>query len=459
MQNTNSVRTSTHNPTAVRIAKVARIIFLGLLAYAPLHIFLSTVTGANLGGLAFFKIAKDIVALFGFCLILSISFPQAWFKKFVFSPLAILIALYVGHTLLLSLFRDTDLDAEVLAITYNLRFLVFFTFGWLLNYWFPATDLLRTAVKTVLWSAAAVVGFGLLQYWILPNNALTHLGFTKANGVFPAFFIDDKPNLERVMSTVRDPNSLGSYLIIISTLLGSLLLTVRKQKRLFFGGALLATVLCLLLTFSRSALLGLAVSALVLLTLLGRQKITLPKQTLRRAILVGVMGGILLVGGLFVARDSYFVQNVIFHADESTVQEDPNQLRLRFYKESLDTIAESPSGLGPGTAGLASIKNNVQGTKLNENYYFQIATEVGVVGLGLFLAIVGLVGWQLYRAARSNLYALALFASLIGLCLTNFLVHIWSNEAVAYTWWGLAGLAYVGAMVKQSAPIKIKPKK
>jgi hypothetical protein len=136
--------------------------------------------------------------------------------------------------------------------------------------------------------------------------------------------------------------------------------------------------------------------------------------------------------------DSYFVQNVIFHADKNTVLEDPNELRTRFWKESVQDIATEPEGSGPGTAGLVSIRNDIQGVELNENYYLQIASEVGIIGIMLFLAILGTVAHRLHMIKTP--LAAAILASFAGLVLTNFLVHIWSNEAVAYTWWGLAGI-------------------
>lgn len=219
---------------------ISRIIFVGLLAYAPLHIFISTTIGANLGGLALLKILKDVVALFGFCLVLGASLRQAWFKPWLKRPVVLLIAGYGLLTVLLAIARPTDQDAELLGVTYNLRFLIFFLYGWLLTQRLSAKELIHTCVKAVLWSAGVVVAFGLIQYWLLPSDALTRLGFTRANGVFPAFFIDNKPNLERVMSTVRDPNSLGSYLIIISALLAANLASVKKQKRMFWAGLLLA---------------------------------------------------------------------------------------------------------------------------------------------------------------------------------------------------------------------------
>jgi O-antigen ligase len=176
---------------------------------------------------------------------------------------------------------------------------------------------------------------------------------------------------------------------------------------------------------------------------------TLVRQHKKLIIVAGVVL-LVLAGAAVSAKDTYFVQNVIFHADESTVLEDPNELRVRFWSESWQSAVTDPLGHGPGTAGLASIRNDVQGTVLNENYYLQILYEVGFVGLLLLLAIIGVVGLLLYNTFRheKNTVALGVLAALAGLLVTNFLVHIWSNEAVAYTFWALAGL-YVVAVKKK----------
>lgn len=429
-----------------RLIQVSQYIFLGLLAYMPLHIFLSTLIGANIGGLDFLKAAKDPIALFGFCLVFFKSVNQPWFGKWLRDKLTITILIYALLTVILAIVKSTDLDAEILGLVYNLRFPMFFLYGWLLTMWLPAKTLAKQATSVVLISGFLVTMFGIFQYLLLPNDALTHLGFTKANGVFPAFFIDNKPDLERVMSTFRDPNSLGSYLIIIISLIGAKLLSAKRNQKLFWAGYGLAAGLCLFLTFSRSALLGLVVAGTTAVLLAGpklaRHRLFKP-ATLGLATLV-----ILLAGGLLVARNTYVVKNVIFHADQSTVLEDPNQLRAKFAKQSVKDIANHPLGQGPGTAGLASIKND-QATKLNEDYYLQIGTEVGLLGLVLFAAILILTVLKLWPG-RSDLITVALLASFAGLAVTNLLVHIWSNEAVAYTWWGLAGVYAISTKQSKS---------
>ncbi len=416
-------------------------IFYGLLTYMPLHIFLSTWLGTSFGVLEAAKIAKDVVLVIGFLFAFCTNIREPWFKTFLRDRLVWLIAAYALLTIGLALIKPTDTDAEILGVVYNLRFLLFFLYGLLLMRLFDAKHIQTVAIKIVLSVSLIVVVFGIVQYVALPNDALKHVGYARENGVLATFFIDNKPDLERVMSTIRDPNSLGSYLIIIGPLLAAIWLK-RKNRRVGLAAFGLATVICLVLTFSRSAWLGfvLAAASFAALGDQFRHLVTKHKQAVITSVVILVL---VALGGFLLFRNTYFVQNTVLHADKSTKLEDPNQLRVRFFRESIKEISAHPLGGGPGTAGLASIRNQVQGTHLNENYYLQIASEVGIAGLLLFVAIIGLVGRRLWHLHRANPYVTALLASFIGLGLTNFLVHIWSNEAVAYTWWGLAGICLI----------------
>ncbi len=428
--------------TPNKLQRASLYIFYGLLAYMPLHILISTFVGVNLHILEAMKMFKDAVLVFGFCLILFPSIRQTWFKGWLKNKLIWVIGAYVALTVLLALIRPTDQDAELLGVVYNTRFLMFFLYGWLLALTFPVRQIRSTAIKVVMGVGLFVVLFGIFQYVLLPNNALTHLGYSRQNGVLPAFFIDDKPNLERVMSTLRDPNSLGSHLIIIGSLVAAAFFTEKSSRKrwVLYG---LATLLCLWFTFSRSAWLGFMLAGAVFTLLLLKSKVKVSKKHLKIVLGSLLVGLLVVLVGAYAARDTYFVQNVVIHADKSTKQADPNELRIQFWRESVKKVIDNPAGAGPGTAGLASIRNNIQGTQLNENYYLQVADEVGVVGLLLFIAIAGAVSVRLYATNPNDAFVWALLASFAGLALTNFLVHIWSNEAVAYTWWGLAGLYVV----------------
>lgn len=428
-----------------RLKTIALYTFIGLLAYMPLHIFLSTWFGTSFNILEATKILKDIVLVVGFACAFGASIGTSWLVPLFRRKIVLLIAAFATLTILLALLKPTDGDAEILGVVYNLRFFLIFIYALLLGNLFDLHLIRRYAVKAVVIVGVFVALIGVIQYIVLPDTILEHFGYSRANGVLPAFFIDDKPDLERVMATLRDPNSFGSYLILIGSLLAALWLKVRNRDlKIMFSGAGLMVGLSLLFTFSRSAWMGAIVATGVfgIVYVLRNQSVIKTVQAQRKWFLVAFVAVLVLAGGMFAAKDSYFVQNVIFHADEATVLEDPNELRLRFWSESIQSAIEQPLGYGPGTAGLASIRNNVQGTILNENYYLQILHEVGIIGLLLFLAIIAATAWLLYGTfiKSDNLIALALLAALAGLAVTNFLVHIWSSEAVAYTFWALAGL-------------------
>ncbi len=437
-----------------RATRLSLWIFVGLLAYAPLHILLSTWFGSAFGVLPLAKVAKDIVMVWGAGIALGAYLTKYGTRTAYKDRLLQLIALYALLTVILALARPTDQEAEIVGIVFNLRFLVFFVYGLLLTKLVDIRGLRQKSLVAVLASALIVLVFGVLQYTTLPNNALTHAGYSRQNGVLPAFFIDDKPDLERIMSTQRDPNSFGSYVLIIIGLAGALWAR-GKRFRSLSRGFLLLSALCLWFSFSRSAWIGGLLTAVVLVLLQPNHRARL-KAHKKQLLGAGIVVMIVAITGLVAARNTYLVQNVILHADSSTVLEDPNQLRLRFFRESVEEIGGNPLGSGPGTAGLASIRNTIQGVQLNENYYLQIAAEIGVVGLVLFLSILGMLAWRLWQRATSDWLAIGLLASMIGLLFTNALVHIWSTEAVAYTWWGLAALAMPGSWHVAPKPAILK---
>ncbi len=430
------------------VIKFSEYLFIGLLAYMPLHIFFSTWLGTTFGLLSFMKGAKDVVLIIGFLPLFALSVRQKWFKLLLRKPIIWLIIVYGLLTVLLALVKPTDQGAEALGVVYNLRFLVFFIYALLLGNMVDWRELRKKSLIAVFASAFLVLVVGFLQYTVLPHNLLSHFGYQRANGVLPAFFIDDKPDLLRIASTLRDPNSLGSYLIIIGSLSLALLFK-RKPHRNIAIGFLALSMLCIWFTFSRSAFLGFGLSAVIII-IMGIKGGLVQTKWFKGIVVAGVITCILLMGSLFVFRNTYVVQNVVLHADQSTTLKDPNELRLMFWRQSVDSIAEQPLGRGPGTAGIVSIRNKQQG-QLNENYYLQIGEEVGLIGLALFIGILVLVGKDLLDLVDTDWAALGLFAAFVGLAVTNFLEHIWSNEAVAYTWWGLAGII-VSTMVVVKKP-------
>ena len=340
----------------------AALVFLALIAYLPFHIFLSTVIGVNVGGLEFLKASKDIAVFLIVLLTLPyVIYNWAEIKKNVLKDqITILIIIYITMSFVYFIVNHNDFDSSILGLIYNTRFLIIFVFAGILTRSNPGTVNSKIITRIIIVSSLIVAILGMLQYFILPKDILAQLGYSMKNGALPSFYIDDKPDFFRIMSTMRDPNTLGSYLLIpISLMAAKLLLEYRKKSHKKLGllaGMLIIEIFALALAFSRSAVVGLIVSVFVLTTIVFEKAI---RTNAKKITILGIsFMAIFTIAGSFVAQsNSRQIQNIIFHADEQTVLRDPNELRIDFLKRSVVKIYQEPLGSGLGTAGLASMKN------------------------------------------------------------------------------------------------------
>lgn len=312
----------------------------------------------------------------------------------------------------------------------DLRFLLFFLITW-------AVSLRLSRMRShwqwiVLWPAAIVVIFGVLQALILPHNFLSHFGYGSAT-IAPFETINHNNNYIRVMSTLRGANPLGAYLILPVSMLSVLLFSKKLERRQL--ALLVVMLICLFFTFSRSAWLGALVSLAVVLVLsLHTRKSRLVATS------VGVAVLLLGAGSLAVLRHNDHFENVVFHTqEETTIKTTSNQGHAAGLRDGFRDIKHQPLGNGLGTAGPASVYNR-DNVRIPENYFLQIGQEAGIVGAILFILINIGVGYLLW-CRRSDLLSRSLFASLIGLTLVNLLSHAWADDSLAYIWWGLAGIA------------------
>ena len=413
-----------------------------LIIYMPLHVFIVQSASLLTGGLDAWKAAKDILIVLLVPLLLVTAYKRNLFKGKYFWLFAVCSAYILIHLLFVLFDSGDDAYSAIVGSVYNSRLLAFLLLGLVVGSSKLGEKYLKWLLTASVLIASAVALFGVMQYF-LPHDILTHVGYALERGVKPMFFIDDKPDLPRVMSTLKDPNSLGAYLILPILLCGyayakksvneKLFIRPFRRGTLFFMSAVMT--LALIMTFSRGAFLALVISVVAILSIvMGEKLLSFVKK--HWLYIIAIL--ILLSSFLYLSRNTYLFQNFVFHADQSTVLEDPNELRISLTKNIVDDIARNPLGHGPGTAGLVSI-NNPQGGVLTENYYLQIAYEVGWLGLALFLAVLSIIGYQLLNMARKDSVALILFASLMGYVFYSLLIHLWSNEAIALQWWLLTG--------------------
>jgi len=416
----------------------------------PFHIFLSQWLSTYTGGLEAWKVAKDIVlflfAMFTICLV--------WLKgegkqNKAFNLLVFATVGYaVMHLLVLAAHPGIYSRSAEIGLIYNMRVPLFAILGFGSVLLLPKF-VFSSVIKVILCISTIVAVLGLLQY-VLPADMLTHFGYGIDRGARAAFYIDNNTSLPiRIMATLREPNALGAYLILPATALVALVMRAKEREpRIKFGSLLAVHLVAIFLTQSRSALLGIVLS--IMLLCWWQYNAWLMIQLKRFWPLLAVLVVAVGIAG-FSVRNTSFFQSYIIHGDknEATADLDSNDYHALFVRRGLEGIHQEPLGHGPGTAGLASIQNP-KGSFLTENYYIQVGYEIGIVGLLLFVMINALVYVLLWMRRKDNPWVFVLLASFWAYVVTNMLLHTWSSEAVAAQWWILSGMAIPLAVVPKN---------
>jgi O-antigen ligase len=249
------------------------------------------------------------------------------------------------------------------------------------------------------------------------------------DAVYGLLFVSPQPGqLQRLSSSIANPNELASILV------GALVLSIglaAALARLPLArlGALGAAGLCgagIFLTGSRGGLVGLAVALAAFLVVGSRWR--------GRVLVVAV---VLLVAGV-----GYY-QNAASPGVRAHVSGvGSGSGRLDLWTVGWRMVQAHPvTGVGAGNFPVSSVHYLLQPgaiqrgdffvgrPKVTHNSYLEIWTELGLVGLILFLAIVGFCVRSALKAARAfaargdprmEMIARALFVAIIGMLATDF---------------------------------------
>jgi hypothetical protein len=421
-------------------------LYLAILVLLPFHAFLTTWAGSAVGQLDVWRIWKDILIFLtipaGIYLAWTNPPYRSWLRR---SWLLRLIGIYVFLYILTGLFAlqagSVNGSALVYSLLANLRYLGFFLLVSAVAARSPF--LRRYAPKAILWAGAMVIGFGLLQL-ILPTDFLRHFGYGPET--IPAYHtVDNKLDYQRIQSTLRGPNPLGAYLVVLLSMVFAYWRLSRERFSLRPGLYYVAAVAALFFSYSRSAYMGVLLSAAIILTL------TIRADKIRKYAVVSLCVAALAGAGMAAARNVNVVQNTFFHSDETSASaESSNANRLKALGKGWEDVVHEPFGRGPGTAGPASVRNSGHSARIAENYYLQIGQEVGWLGIALFVAI-NVMAARLLWLRRQDWLSLALLASLIGLSLVNLVSHAWADDTLGLLWWGCLGIAVTPAILEQKA--------
>lgn len=279
-------------------------------------------------------------------------------------------------------------------------------------------------------AAAAAVGIGL---YVLPedlaNSLLSRLGVLQYPTGAVLRYIEDNPeNAQRAIATSVDPNVLGGYLALAGGLLAPQLVareSTRGERGLAWA-AFGLVLTCLILTFSRGAMLALGAGVLAIASLRYRRLLWLFPI---------VVVGLIWLPGLqdYALR---FVQG-------AQGQDLATQMRFGEYKDALQLIARYPWGVGFVAAPDIDLYLGAS------NAYLVIAEQMGLIGLALFLAIVALIfawGMRHWQRVKQNARLLPLWlgahAGLLAALVVGMFDHYFFNldfQPASTLFWIVAG--------------------
>lgn len=418
-----------------------------ILALLPFHAFLTIWASSVFGHYTTLRLWKEVLmAVVAIGVLYLLLFDRKVRAHTLRRKLTWLILAYIVVQIIwaaVGLHEHTlTLKAAAYGALLNSRFLLFFLLTWAIA---VRTERLEHRwPKLLLWPAVVVVIFGLLQVFVFSPTFLRHFGYG-ADTIAPYETINHNIHYLRYMSTLRGANPLGAYLLLPISALVVLLIRFPRSWNWTKGLLLVGSLAMLFFSFSRSAWIGAVLSVATAIVVASKREWWIKYRTIlsvSAAILVVVIG----VAAFSLRSDTSF-QNFVLHTQSnSAVKTTSNDGHVTALREGVEDVVQAPLGHGPGSAGPASVYND-KPVRIAEDYYVQIGQETGVIGLALFLAIVAAVAYLLWTRRHAPL-ALSLLAALVGISFVNILSHAWTDDTLAYVWWGLAGLA-IGTPVAQ----------
>jgi polysaccharide biosynthesis protein PslJ len=364
-------------------------------------------------------------------------------RRFVGSPMGLAVAIF----LLLALFAFVLGAANARPSVTTIRRFAEIAVGILL--FFVVINVIRQqqdlewAARVLMLAGAgsALVG---VAFYVIPEewtvrilNALGRLDYPGGYGAL-RYIEDDPENAMRAIGTAIDPNTFGGMLILFSALLAPQLFAPRPLFRRWQVAAMFSvTVLCLYLTYSRSAMLGLA-TAIAFIALLRYRKL----------LWVGVLGLVLLF--LLPQTQEYVARFVagIQGQDLAT------QMRFGEYRDALRLISRYPV-FGVGFSGVPDIDLYLGVSSV----YLLMAENMGLVGLAAFLLAMSTFFVMVLRTVRAGLHddrrealLLGLSGAVAGVMVSGVLDHYLFNLAYPHMvslFWLYVGLAVATVLIER----------
>lgn len=281
---------------------------------------------------------------------------------------------------------------------------------------------LRGIVIAMVWAGLVVAAYGIVQFMFPDSFSESWMD----EDMFDYSF--------RVYSTLQNPNVLGEYFLLIIPFAFACLITSKSsQGRVFYALCVLLMLVCLVLTYSRGAYIGIILAVAVFLVLLDRRFI---------------FPGIVLAVIAFFAMPTTFIERLLSIGDTTDTS---TSYRLFIW---LGTIAMLKDywfcGVGPGQGAYMKVypvyAYSAISAPHSHNLFLQITCDTGVSGLFLFIAIIYQYFKNMFSSLRrrgdreGRVFVIAGISSVLGFLVQSLTDYSFYNYRVMLLFWIVLGI-------------------
>lgn len=316
-------------------------------------------------------------------------------------------------------------------------------------------------MRTFLYSASAAILIGLFIRFVLHEEILLHFGFSpnlsnwKFGGSVPIYHGIDGANVRRFQGIFDGPNPAAFFMIAYLGLLFHYFKT--KKEELFAVSVWAMAVFGLILyTYSRSALVGIALGLGILIAISLKSIWKKHRQAFFVTIPI-----VLLFAGAFYVKFETSMDRIILREGSSKGHFDRMVTGIERFKEN-PVFGEGLASSGPAYRFVVpqnSDEHLYEGeTKEKEDYYIpeswyvQQLVEGGLPALFSFVGILGLIALALLRVSPP------FFAAFVACSAMNLFLHSFESAYASLSLFAFAGLFYAVAK-KAKDPVHVSRRK
>ncbi|NGQ94429.1 ligase [Brevibacillus sp. SYP-B805] len=253
----------------------------------------------------------------------------------------------------------------------------------------------------------------------------------------------------RAYSIVTSPNVLGSYMALISPVsIGLFLHSTTKKDRLIWAVVALTSLAALVFTGSRGAWFALALVLFIGCLMWNR-------RVAACFLIAGLIGAVALYFAPHLPVIGTIKDRIATLFTREYLEKSLSDGRLARWFDAYDQLRLEPLfGAGPGHHGGAVAARHF-GTIYTDSYLFKSIAELGLIGVGLLIALMVITlryGYRLVRQMTGTPHfflVLGLFCGLFAVILHNMVENIFEVPFMALYFWLFGGFL-TGLLADQS---------